>query len=524
LISQIKLNGKDTRDIILSSVFFILSYAPSPFGFFVYAAFVPQFYIYRRNNPLRSLIFGYLIGLIVNSCVLYWLLLYAGIGFSIIVMLNALQFALLGWILSLLFNKNNKLAIIIFPILWTFLEYIRQFGDLAFNWLNIAFTQTYFLYLIQFIDITGQSGVVLWICLINIFVYLLLINRSNYSRVIKLGSTIFFIFLLPLLYGFYKLSEKPLAQGISIAYIQPNIGLVQKWEPASQPQNLQILKSMTDSVLITQPDLVVWPETAIPYDLNDKREDLKILLSHIEFNNYHLLTGAIDFSTYDGKKQKHNAGYFFVPGDSVFNIYRKLLLVPGEERIPFNELLPVWMNPLEKGQLTSGEEPIVFEMKLIPFKLKFTDDDWQITGRSRSLESIYISSVICYESVFPNIVQRFIDRGCNLLIVITNDAWFDYTSQPFQHLQASVLRAIEQRISVVRCANTGISTFIDPYGRRYFDSAPFHNTSAQKIMPIFKDGSFYSRHGDFVGIISGILLISFLSFLTLNLKWKISLM
>jgi len=114
-------SGRDIRDIILSSVFFILSYAPSPFGFFIYIAFVPQLFIYQRNSPLRSAFYGYLIGLIVNSCVLYWLLLYAGTGFSIIVILNALQFAILGGLLSAIFNKNSSLSLLAFPFLWTFL-------------------------------------------------------------------------------------------------------------------------------------------------------------------------------------------------------------------------------------------------------------------------------------------------------------------------------------------------------------------------------------------------------------------
>jgi apolipoprotein N-acyltransferase len=434
-----------------------------------------------------------------------------------------MQFAFLGWILSVIFNKNKKIAILVFPLLWTFLEYIRQLGDLAFNWLNIAFTQTYFLYLIQFLDITGQSGVVFWICLINTILYLLLINRSNISTVIKLVITVLLLFFIPLLYGFYKMIEKPTADGISIAYVQPNIDLDKKWDSKTKHKNLQILVSMTDSILITHPDLVIWPETAIPYYLKDAEEDLVLLKSHIEFNNYNLLSGAIDFSTDNGHRLKHNATYFFSPEDSEYTIYRKLLLVPGEESIPFNNFMPDWIMPMEKGQLSPGEEAVIFKMNLIPYQLKYKENDWQITGRAPTLQSIKISSVICYESVFPNIVQRFFNEGCDLLIIITNDAWFDYTSQPFQHSQAAVLRAIEQRSSVVRCANSGISTFIDPYGRRFFDSALFHKTSAQKIMPIRKNSTFYSRYGDFVGIISGILVISFLTFLILNLWWKFSL-
>jgi len=521
LISLNKLHRKDLRDIILSSVFFILSYAPSPFGFFIYISFIPQFYLYQRNKPLKATIYGYVVGLIVNSCVLYWLLLYAGTGFSIIVMLNALQFAILGGILSSIFNKNSKIALIMFPFLWTFLEYVRQFGDLAFNWLNIAYTQTYFLYLIQFLDITGLSGVVFWICLINLLLYLVLSNRSNFSNIVKLGGPILLLFLLPLLYGFYRMAEKPKAEGISIAYVQPNIDLNLKWDDRSQHKNLQILTSMSDSIIFTEPDLIIWPETAIPYYLKDNEEDLDYLKSHVEFNNYHLLTGTIDYSVENGKMLKHNAVYHFSPGDSVFNIYRKLLLVPGEETFPLSDILPKWLVTSENSQMSSGKTPVVFKLHLIPYQLEYNGNDWQITGRSDSVRMINISSVICYESVFPNIIQQFYDKGSDLLIVITNDAWFDYTSQPFQHLQGAVLRAIEQRSSVVRCANSGISSFIDPYGRRYFDSPPFQRSSAQKIMPVRVYPTIYSRYGDFVGIISGILVFSFLTLSPLNLRWKV---
>jgi apolipoprotein N-acyltransferase len=160
-------------------------------------------------------------------------------------------------------------------------------------------------------------------------------------------------------------------------------------------------------------------------------------------------------------------------------------------------------------------------MKLIPYQLEYKENDWQITGRKDYIKSIKIGSVICYESVFPNIVQRFYDQECDLLVVITNDAWFDYTSQPFQHLQAVVLRAIEQRTSVVRCANTGISSFIDPYGRKYLEAPIFSRSSAQKVMPVHRHQTLYSRYGDFVGIISGIFVFSFLILQVLNLKWKI---
>ena len=521
LISPIKLPPEDRKDIVLSSLFFILSYAPSPFGFFIYVAFVPQLALYQRNRPSKSFIYGYLIGLIVNLCVLFWFLLYSAAGFSIIVILNAFQFAVLGWVLSTIFNKNSKIAILFFPVFWTFLEFSRQYGEFAFNWLNIAYTQTYFLYLIQFLDITGQSGVVFWICIINTLFYLLWINRSTISMVIKLGTTLLFFFLLPFLYSIYRMSEKPAAEGASIAYVQPNIDLETKWDAETQSENVQILTTMTDSILITNPDLIVWPETAIPYYIRDREEDFILLKSQIEFNNYHLLTGAIDYSLKNGKRFKYNAAYFFTPGYQEPEVYHKLLLVPGEEYFPLQNSLSDLFGTPESTQLTPGKNVVLFSMNLLPYKLNYNGDDWRISGRSSELKRFKISCVICYESVFPNLVHRFFDQGCDLLVVMTNDAWFGHTSQPFQHLQASVFRAIEQRCSVVRCANSGISSFIDPYGRQYLDSSLFHETSAQKVMPFRIHSSFYSQHGEFVGIICGILVISFLTSLILNVKLKI---
>jgi len=521
LTSLTNIDGRDIRDICLSSALFIFSYAPSPFGFFIYVAFIPQLYLYQRNKPAKSTLYGYLIGLIVNAGVLYWLLLYAGSGFSIIVLLNALQFAIFGGLLSIIFHSQKKMYLIAFPLLWTFLEYIRQFGDLAFSWLNVALTQTYYLYLIQFLDLTGQSGLVLWICLINVTIYLIIILRRNLFTSIRISILLLFIFIVPLLYGAYRLSEQPARNGISIAYVQPNIDLAQKWDKKSQHENLQSLITLTDSILVSDPDLVVWPETAVPYYLGDHLGDLAALQSHSEFYNYYLLTGVIDYSIKNDLKMKHNAAYFFAPEGSSYKVYRKLLLVPGEETFPLYKYLPGWISRFENEPLEPGKEPVLFRMKLIPYLVQYKEGDWQITGRSYDEESIKIACVICYESVFPNIVQRFYNRECDLLIIITNDAWFDFTSQPFQHLQVAVFRAIEQRTSVVRCANTGVSTFIDPYGRKYLESSLFTKTSAQKVLPVNNHKTFYSRYGDFVGIISGIFLFSFLILQVLNTRWKI---
>ena len=501
---------KDLRDVLLSSIFFFLSYAPSPFGFFIYIALIPQINLCRRHKPLMAISYGYLIGLIVNFVTLYWLFFYAGLGFSIIVILNALQFAIFAGTLSYLFDKNQKLAFISFPFLWTFLEYIRQFGDLAFNWLNIAHTQSYYLYLIQYIEFTGISGVVLWICFINLSLYFIWAYRRNMILMLKWGLSLFLLFLIPLVYGFSQLTGYPSADGISVSYVQPNIQPQLKWSEAFQRKNLQILMTNTDSILVTDPDLVIWPETSIPYYLKSKKSEYDFLVRHIEEKNYYLLAGTIDFSQINNRRYKHNAAYFFSPGDSAVSIYRKLLLVPVEEAYPYEKYLPEWIIGSAGKSLMPGDKPVSFTLRITPYHVQYNGEDWQVLGKKETKKSYKIATVICYESVFPNIVQQFFRQGSEMLVIISNDAWFGNTSQPFQHLQSAVFRAIEQRTSVIRCANTGISSFIDPYGRHFYDSNISERAMAQKIMPMRQKDTFYTQNGDLIGIFSGILLFSFL--------------
>ena len=508
----------DLRDLLLSVFFFAFAYPPSRLGFLIYIAFIPQICIYRRHHPQKAFLFGYLIGLFVNMIILHWILFYNGLGFSLIVFGNALQFAVFATVYSFIDKINQKYALFSFPLLWTFLEYIRQLGDLAFNWLNIAHTQTYYLPLIQYIDISGYLGVVLWIGFVNVILYRFWMNYKSKVSLIGNAVMLAILFLLPLSYGINKLMEKPVVRGVSVAYIQPDIDPDLKWKDKFKRENLRILTTLTDSILITGPDLVVWPETGIPYYLEDLKEDLDFIYRHTRDNNYYLLTGAMDKSLKNGLNFEYNASYFFVPGDSIYTAYRKLRLVPVEEAIPYQKILSRWFTGIGKGLLTAGEEAVVFEMQTNNYRLQYTGEDWRVIERLSTPKPSRIASVICYESIFPNLIREFYQKRCDLLVIITNDAWFGHTAQPFQHNQIAVLRAIEQRSSVVRCANSGISTFIDPYGREFFSSDIFTKTVAQKIMPLRLESTIYAKYGDWPGIFSGILIFSFLTLLVLSRK------
>ncbi len=379
-MTSANITSKDVRDTLLSTVFFIVAYAPSPFGFFIYIAFIPQFYICKRNTPGRSFVYGYLIGLMVNAVTLYWLFFYSGTGFSIIAIGNALQFGLLTALLSFIFNKNAQLALFVFPFLWTFLEYIRQFGDLAFTWLNIAHTQSYFLYIIQYVEYTGYLGVVYWICLVNVTIYLAIKAYKKPRLFLQYSVVVLLLFLIPLGFGLYKLGQNLKAPGVSVGYIQPNIDQDLKWSTDFLHENLSTLTSLTDSLLLTRPDLVVWPETSIPYYLKDRPKDFAVLSSHIQTHKYHLLAGTLDYEYKNHLKQKFNAAYFLNPNDSTLGVYHKLQLVPEEEKFPYKEILPEWLIGNRMYDMTEGTNVVTFEAKSNLYQLDFKENDWRVVS------------------------------------------------------------------------------------------------------------------------------------------------
>jgi apolipoprotein N-acyltransferase len=244
------------------------------------------------------------------------------------------------------------------------------------------------------------------------------------------------------------------------------------------------------------------------------------LHDHIKKNDYYLLSGTLDFKDNLAKRFKYNSAYFFGPVNKVPDVYRKIQLVPVEEAFPYTRYLPEWILPVGSEDLTAGTEYKLFSLRTKLYDLSYRDEDWTVLRQTSSDTVIRFSVVICYESIFPDFVQRFIDKGTQLLIIITNDGWFGYTSQPFQHFQTAVYRALEQRISVLRCANNGISAFIDPYGRRFLESGLFQQTMAQKVIPLRAERTFYSKYGDLTGIFCGILVFSFLTLIILGRSKK----
>ena len=283
------------------------------------------------------------------------------------------------------------------------------------------------------------------------------------------------IIIASLIYGMAKLKHNEQANNITVTVLQGNIDQDKKWDRIHQREVIDTYKDLTLAAASEQPDLVVWPESALPfifgYD-NDLTNEVIDLQKQI---NAHMLIGSVLLKGSEkGRSLLSNSVIMLSPGTDAIEVYDKIHLVPFGEYVPLGNLFPfIKKLVVAIGDFVHGKDVTVMNT---PFAK--------------------IGNLICYEIAFPGLVRKFIDKGANLIVTVTNDAWFGRTSAPYQHFSMAVFRAIENRVPVARSANTGISGFIDSRGRIIQKSDIFVKASLTNKISVGNEKSFYSGHGD----------------------------
>ncbi len=490
-----------------------LSFPPIPLGILACIGFVP-FLILVDNIDSYGRFFRYSYFTFFLFCVitLYWVggfthlkdpyLMLAG---GALLLWQPLFFTIPASIYF--FVKKNiisKYAIIAFPFIWITFEWLYALGEFAFPWLTIGNTQTYFLEKIQFIEITGVYGISFWVLMINILVYLLVkfvVKGYSVAKRWILVILIVFVYVSPNFYNlsvdkdhFYNQTEKSFTVGI----VQPNVDPWDKWEGAStfdgRWKQVQSFLELIKKNINQKTDIVVLPESAILLNLPAFHEQFVEYKSIVDSLNIALISGYAKVKYYDSGNAPVSSSIIkgtnihYDSYNSIFlteremtevQSYSKMRLVPFAERIPYADDVPFLIEPLRWGVGISnwglGRDSTVFVSK--KFGAKFL-------------------AMVCYESIFPEFVSKFVDNGAEFLVFTTNDSWWGNTSGARQHQQYAVLRAIENRRWVVRCANGGISSFIDPLGNAYDKTEMYTQTYIQRTITPFQEKTFYSKHGD----------------------------
>lgn len=534
--------------IILSGSLLGVSYPPFKTWFFVYFGLMVLLYIVISSGRLRQA-FGrtYLTILIFNEITLYWISgwhsddTFLKIGGVATVIVHSL-FMLIPLMVTYGVSRINKAAAIFsFPFIWVGYEYLDNIWQFAFPWLELGNTETYNLIRIQIAEITGVHGLSFMICAVSVllyYTYYRIFSKSwkpSSPKAVMMLIAALIIFLLPNFYGSYRLNSvdntgyydlSDTSKVVNTAVVQTNTDPFKKWG-GDHNQLLDTYISSLNEGLKFSPDMLILHETSTPYYFLDDYNMLKTkrffdladssgkyIFMGIPHRYYYKDTDEIpsDYRTTIESKRKFdvfNSAILIEPHKhySSFKIHKKVKLVPFSERIPYQEKVPflkkwfTWGVGISGWQI--GREQTVFELK---------DSAKGINTR--------FAGLICYESVFSEFVSEFVKKGAEYIIIVTNDGWWGDNSGPEQHNQYAVLRAVENRKWIVRCAQTGVSCFIDPLGNTY-DKIPYWQTGViDRNIISNNEITFYTANGDITGKAGVIVFIFSLLAVIINYVYK----
>ncbi len=501
---------------LLTAVLFFLSFPPFATGYLAFIAFIPFLALLECNGFRSGFRTGYTVGLLSLGAMLYWLNWNSGADalqatgmYLAMVLYLALWWGAFGWLQGLFGRAFGTKGFLVAPLLWTSLEYLQSFGELGFTWHSFATPLSAYPTMIQFISYTGMFALPFWVMSVNVSLFLVIKFLMNAKNRQPRHSATFFavvtpvLILSPILWSLFLLPapERRSGKSITVAIVQPNIEPNRKW--LERDFAFRTLMNQTRSLRGKPKDMIIWPETAIPVRLRWDPFKLNRIIDEITLQNTVMLTGIPDKRFTENKDgsmlwRSYNSVYL-IRQDSTIETYDKMHLVPLGEYVP-GILLPIKTLAMDVGasDYAAGDSMMVFTIEK-------TDT---LTGQRIPYR---FSTVICLESVFAPIVREGVVRGAEFLVIVTNDAWYDATIAPEQHAQIAVLRAIENRIPVVRCANSGVSCIIDPAGRILTRTPNPSEAMIYETISLEKPGSFYTRHGDWfpvsVGAVTLIMLV-----------------
>jgi apolipoprotein N-acyltransferase len=489
--------------VLLGALALFLSYPPFPLPFLSFFAITPAVLLIRQavqnSDPRGAFRWGWWYGVATNALVLYWMIValwhftpLSALGYVATVAVLGLMTAVMFW-----FVVRVRLAApgvplwIVLPVGWTALEWlVGHIGDASFPWLGLGTSLADAPLLVQWADLAGARGVTLWVAWCNVAIVEAFLGKGVEGRgkgtaVARALAPVLVSLALAIGYGAWRMKTLPMRDVGVVGLVQPNEGFREKWDPAHADSVVATLVGLTRELLTRspRPQLIVWPEAAIP-DFLWRRPGWEAEITSVAREaRVPILTGAVHADpTWRGPMDPYHNAALFVDSTGEWRrypVYGKHYLVPVTERVPFVptrifRAVPGLAN--WSGGFSPGRDLPVYESPIGRFGV-----------------------VICYESAFEDLPRKYRARGANFLVNITNDAWFGRTTAPRQHASHLVLRAIETRMGVARPANSGISEFLDPLGRAYAQTKLDEQTVVVGVLRTSDVITVYVRLGDWVG-------------------------
>ena len=418
----------------------------------------------QQNAWRRHLHQGFWYGTVTHGALLYWLAVALWeYGRSMIALylvaavmfggVTAVMFAVVGRIAR---HSPNRLLVAL-PAGVVSLEWlVAQLGPIGFPWHQLALTVTALPVLVQTAELFGAGGLGFIVAGINASLAMAWWMRHDRRVALSHVEMVAKVLFMVTLYGLHRINTLPLEPGAIVAVVQPNVTADEKWTPIGQDAMVErTIRLAEQAVADAHPEFIAWPETALPDAMSSHPGWAARVTQLARRSRSTILTGGVELeSPLHGSPRRYNAAFAFhpTPGRTLPVVHRKQKLIPMIEWVPGAVLD---LSRTGFGGFTPGYTTDVADSSI---------------GRYGTL--------LCYELTFADMSRTLRRDGADVLVTLSNDAWFGRTAAPHQHFAHATLRAVENRVTVVRAANTGVSGIVDPLGRVVTKTEPFVATYA----------------------------------------------
>lgn len=393
----------------------------------------------------------------------------------------SLYVALFAWTLDRGVRRMGPAAFWLAPFLWVAAEYLRSWIGGGFPWVLLGYTQATALPIAQAASLGGIYFLSFIVAAVSTAAAWIVISPSR-SRWAASGAAVAVVIALGV-WGSLRVRDGALTregEALRVGLVQGNIAQEDKWNPSLASPILSRYLDMSRRAIAEGAEVVIWPESSTPFFLEENPMMASGIRRLAVESRTPFLVGSDQIERGGEMDRYYNAAFMVAPDGRTQAVYRKMHLVPFGEYVPLRRLLP-FVAPLVEAvsDFSPGLEPV-----LLP------------VGDRR------LSVAICYEVVYPWLMRSFVLGGSDLLVTITNDAWYGTTSAAYQHWEQASLRAVEHGRYLVRAANTGITGIVDPYGRVVARTALFEGAVVTGDVRWITARTLYATIGDLIAWMS----------------------
>jgi len=471
---------------VLSALLLVLSFPGVDAGFLVLIALVPLLTVCWNSSPARAFITGWVTGMIWFFVSLNWLTTtlsrYGSIPIflaQIAILLLAIMLGVYVGIFSSLIPISNRLGplwgCLLLPSCWVLIEIVRSWVPAPFPWLLLGSAFWDGSFLKKLYPLMGVYGVSFLIVFVNQLALKIVEGAKERSikTMVMYAGCIFAVIAFPVLISSGIHNQDP-ERSLKVAIVQGNFEQEVKWDESIREKTVSTYLELSREAALKGAQLILWPETALPFYYRTEPEIVQKLTDFAEENDVHLVFGSPDYEIRGRTIVLFNRAYHLYP-DGREEKYDKIRLVPFGEYVPFKKVL-------------------AFVDRIIPGEGEFARGRWEKPFGT----PVSSGALICFEISFPDLSRKEVESGAGLLLNITNDGWFGRSWGPRQHFVLSAVRAAENGVPVLRAANTGVSGVFAHDGSLLGSLALYKRGMLFATIKTGGKRTFYSQVGDWI--------------------------